>query len=127
MKSRIEDSNLLKHYICELKKFEEERENLKNNIGVIQKQLNKINSEIDNLNNKITKLKDKNKDLIVSEHAILRYLERVENFNLDEIINKICIDDLKKMYQTLGNGTFPIKDSNFSVKIKNGVILTVLK
>lgn len=62
-------------------------------------------------------------DIIVSEHAILRYLERVEGLDLKEIQKKILTKKVKFGHKALGNGKFPEK--NFQVVIKNNVVVTV--
>lgn len=67
------------------------------------------------------------KDLIVSEHAILRYLERIEGLDLDRV-RKILLDpQIIDCHKKLGNnGEYPSLDSSFRVKIKNNVITTVI-
>lgn len=63
-------------------------------------------------------------DIIVSEHAIVRYLERVENINISEVKEKILTPKLIEMVTTLGNGIFPLE--GFRVKVVNRVVVTVL-
>ena len=70
--------------------------------------------------------KFKQGQLIVSEHAILRYLERIKGIDIEEIKNAILTENLKNMVSTLGiSGTYPVED--FRVKLKDGVIITVIK
>jgi len=69
----------------------------------------------------------KPKELIVSEHAILRYMERIEGVNIERV-RKILLDpQIVNCHKKLGNnGEYPSTDSRFSVKIKNNVITTVI-
>lgn len=81
-------------------------------------QLGKIKQEMDRLKTK------KSNELIVSEHAILRYIERVVGINLDEVVQKIVSDDDKTIIASLGNCTYAKAD--FKLKVKDGVVVTIL-
>lgn len=96
---------------------------------ILDYQIRKLERERDRKKQKRVELAQKlnPKDLIVSEHAILRYLERVEGFDLDRV-RKILLDrQIIDCYKKLGNnGEYPSHDSTFKVKIKNNVITTVI-
>jgi len=64
------------------------------------------------------------KDTIVSEHAILRYIERVMLVDLDEIKCRILSDDVISGVKNFGNGKFPVSDGVRAVA-KGNVIVTV--
>lgn len=121
----IKKSNLLKSIHSQIQKAESDYEGL-----IIQK--NQIIATINHKKNQIQELKnqlksfEKPKNITVSEHAILRYLERVDGINLEQIISKISTDKLKEMVNVLGSGTFPV-DGKFSVKVKNNVVVSVFK
>ena len=61
---------------------------------------------------------------VVSEHALLRYIERKMDFDLDEIKKEILTDDLKIMIKKLGNGKYPIV--NGKAVVKEGVIISIV-
>lgn len=63
--------------------------------------------------------------LILSEHAALRYLQKVELIPIEEIYNKIVTEDIKKMTTVLGDGSFPLGDTGFSIIVKGNVIVTI--
>lgn len=119
--------------VSTLKSLQTQLQKLEGEYGSLQLQQNQLNNsiqfkkkQIKETENKIKELKNQTKkELIVSEHALIRYFERVEGININEIIQKISTDKLKTMVNTLGNGTFPI-DGNFSVKVHNNVIITVI-
>lgn len=80
-------------------------------------QINQVKREISNLSN--------DKTPIISEHAILRYLERVKGLNIKEVENEILTEDVLKLIDTLGpNGTYPV--DNFRIVLKNNVITTIV-
>lgn len=81
-----------------------------------EKHIKKIKADIDSLKT--------NSETIVSEHAILRYLERIHGMDLANIQNLILSDEIKKQIAVLGgNGTFPA--NGFRVVVKNNTIVTV--
>lgn len=59
----------------------------------------------------------------MSEHALVRYFERVKGFNIKDIEDELLNENLIKMVETLGNGTFP--NDNYSLVIKDNVIVTI--
>ncbi len=63
-------------------------------------------------------------NVTVSEHAILRYVERVLNIDIEAIKAKILQPQIKEQIQTLGNGTYPV-NGEFKVRVRNNVIVTI--
>lgn len=85
----------------------------------LKKEMGQIKQQIDNL-----KVKSTN-NIVISEHSLLRYIERVIGIDLDEISRKILNENDMKIVKTLGNCTYP-KDG-FKVKIQNGIVVTIIK
>lgn len=67
-------------------------------------------------------------DLIVSDHAIVRYLERVLGYELEVLRAQILTDELKSFAKNFkGNGKFPFGDKHqFQAVIKNNIVVTFL-
>ena len=61
---------------------------------------------------------------VISEHAIIRYLQRVKGLDIEEIKNAMLDDRLKHAIVTLGDGKYPIGNGHYVV-VKNRVIVTV--
>ena len=100
----------------EIEAIKIERESLNNKLQSAERNLGKIQEEI-------KKLKEGNK-IIVSEHAMLRYIERVLGINLKEIEKRILTDEVKEQYKIVGNGRFPINDE-FRALIRDNVVVTI--
>jgi len=65
------------------------------------------------------------KELKVSEHAIIRYFERVKGYNLEEIEKEILSEDIIKISETLGGtGKYPNK-KGFMVLIRDFIVTTI--
>jgi hypothetical protein len=80
---------------------------------------------IDEINKQISSVPAKKNTVTVSEHAILRYIERVIGLKPDEIVEKLISEKDREAIAKMGDGTFPIQDSH-RVKVRNNVIVTVL-
>lgn len=62
----------------------------------------------------------------VSEHAIVRYFERVRGFNIEEIEKEILSEKVLSFIEQLGgNGEYP--NEGFSVLMKNFTVTTIIK
>lgn len=97
---------------------------LKGEIASKQRSLEVKMNEIKRLKEEMKKIDDTTQ-IKVSEHAMLRYLERVHGLDLKNAEETIVTDKLKSMVDTLGgSGTYPI--DGFQVVMKNYTITTVI-
>ena len=64
------------------------------------------------------------KDPIVTEHALLRFIERVYHVNLDEIRDKILTPANIKIVRSIGSGKFPLESGGRAV-VKGGAIVSI--
>ena len=105
--------------------LEAQLENLRDRKGQVGKEISLVSSKLNSVNRRIQALKGRS-DLIVSEHAMLRYLERVEQLDV-AILNRIIAEDeeLQSVVKTLGNGIFPVKGRGFKLVIKDNVVETI--
>ncbi len=114
----------LKGLQSQLKTIEADIESLRIEMSNKQKDYNtkvhsakKLRKEIENLNTSKTPK--------VTEHAIVRYFERVKGFNIAEIEKEILTDKIRGMAETLGgNGKYP--NSGFEVVMKDFTVTTVI-
>jgi len=66
----------------------------------------------------------KSSEPVVSEHALLRYLERKYNLDLEDIKREILTNDNVIMIKNMGNGKYPISDGLKAV-VKNNTVITI--
>jgi len=91
-----------------------------------QREYNQKLQAIDNLRREMAKL-NKSDSIKVSEHALLRYLERVQSMSVESIEDLILSEQVVSFAKQLGgNGTYPHEDG-FSVVMKNFTITTIIK
>ena len=68
----------------------------------------------------------KQKEIRVSDHALLRYLERNLGLNFSETKKKILTQKLTLAIEKLGDGEFPLMDGTQMVAVvRNRTIVTI--
>lgn len=122
----------LKQKKTQLEKVKVEIVAKQNDLKEHSKQLSAIQKEINNLKDKQVGLeKDVNEimncklELVVTEHAILRYLERSSCINIEDVKSKIMSENVIKQFAVLGNGQYPIANG-LRVVIRGNTIVTVV-
>lgn len=122
--STIKDDRLIKGLTSQLQKLTGESEALKNELSNKNKEYQSKLQAIKNLKSEIDKL-SKDTTVKVSEHAIVRYFERVKGYNIAEIEKDILSDEVLNLISQLGeNGKFP--NNGFHVVLKNNTVTTIL-
>lgn len=74
----------------------------------------------------IRKFSQKQESVVISEHAILRYLERVAGIDRESVRAAILPPKTEEAIKKFVSGTFPVDGQKFSVKVKNGTVVTVI-
>lgn len=110
------------------------RRNISNEMRVLEKEVSTLNQEV---STKQKSLAEKKRSLellrrefaaegiTISDHALMRYLERVMGFNLSVFTNEIISEDLKKQVGFVGgSGKFPL--GNHQIIMKDFSIITII-
>lgn len=120
-------SKELKALDAQLKVSIQMSENLKSDISQKQKEYFQMVKDIKNTQKKIDEIKQAGSQLIITDHAILRYLERVKGINVEEIKEEIITPEIKNIIATLGSssGTYP-SGTGYSVVLKKNTVVTVI-
>jgi len=117
----------LKELETQVSKLRGEIQGLEFNITSNQLELKNKTERINELRRQMSKFTNP-KTLQVSEHAMLRYVERVLKINLEEVKNNILTADVISMVEKLGgSGTYPnnLQSSLFSVVLKDNMVVTI--
>lgn len=117
----------------ELKKLQSMVSSLEASIAVLKTQEEQIKRElstkkmdINHLKQRITNLSKRADGITVSEHAIIRYIERVMGIDIEDIATKILPESAQEYIEQLGNGHYPVNHGEFKIVVKDGVVITVL-
>jgi len=114
--STITELNRKKKSIeSEIEEEKYKRENQDEKIRKLNSELYKVNKRINNLT----------KNVVVSEHAIVRYMERVMGVDIQEIRDKILSDKFVKMVKELGNANYPIDGTTKKAVVKDNIVITI--
>lgn len=119
----IKDSQQLKQLQSRKAKLEVSVADLKKQLveaqGLHDKALNQLKSvlaEIDSL---------AVREVVVTEHAVLRYIERAMGVDIDHIKDQILTSETRRLIENLGNGKYPI-GNKLRVIVKNNTIISVV-
>jgi len=115
----------LKHAKVELQKMHQKRLEASANRQRAERELELATISIQKLEKQIASAKKK-KEVIISEHAILRYLERVYQMDMLKIQLEIAPLDVRETIKMFGgNGTFETKTHR--IIVVDSTITTVIK
>lgn len=64
------------------------------------------------------------KEIVVSEHALVRYFERVKQFDLEVVKKELLPEKVKEQIAVLGDGRYPV--DSFKIVIKNNTVVSVI-
>ncbi len=96
----------------------------KNERKELQNQLSKLGNALHEIKKAREKLHEDYK-VIVTEHALLRYFERVLGFDLNEIKSQIVPEKTVEQIRTCQSGVFPV--NNFKLRVKKGIVITLVR
>jgi chromosome segregation ATPase len=118
------DSSELKRLETKLKTMDNRRKTLNSSLYNMQQESSNLKKQIGEINTQISKIKNKKDTFIISEHAMLRYIERIIGIDLTELQEKIIpsadINGIKAM------GDCTVKRDGFSIVIKDNTVVTVI-
>ncbi len=61
----------------------------------------------------------------ITDHAVLRYLERVRGMDIEAIRAEILTDERRKAIE-LGASAIKVPEHNFALKVRGGAVVTCL-
>ncbi len=117
------NSSRIKAIQVQIAKIEEDIKRYNNDISDIQMNISTKAQQIKNYKAELAKLQTASSDIIISEHAIVRYIERVLKIDMEKLHKEIISDEFKKSVTKLGNGTYT--HNNHFIKVVDNVIVTV--
>lgn len=113
----------------ELKRLETERRRIMESITKEEQTITNARNtkkeliiELNQIKSQIDKLEGGDIPTVVTEHAILRYLQRVRGMDLEEIEQLILPDHVQDQIKKLGNGKYPIAPGIMIVVANNKVV-----
>lgn len=124
MKQSINKERELNEMLESLRLKQQETET---ELSVLKKEHKVRLDKIKDIKKQLEKLKKKNQpaEITISDHALIRYMERILGADVKELKNKLITDNLKNQVSTLGpNGTYSAGE--YKVILKNNVVVTII-
>ncbi|MDQ7067972.1 MAG: hypothetical protein Q9M40_08360 [Sulfurimonas sp.] len=101
-----------------IKKKELEKESIEKEFNTLQSKRDRCNNQLKKYQEEISKLKDSIDTVVISEHAIIRYLQRVYELDLEKIEKEILTPELQLKIVEFGNGTYEYDGFRIKLLIK---------
>lgn len=96
---------------------------MKGQVSQTQREMALKSRRVTQLEQELNKLQGSG-EIKVTEHALLRYLERIKGIDMDAIRDEIVNDTIKGLHSKLGpSGKYPC--DNFRAVMKNNTIITI--
>ena len=106
------------------RKIEEKLAAQKGELQAIHKVINEFNDELRKIKAEIQATENRNKELVITDHAIVRYLERVRGFDVEKCKEQMASKQVVEAIQKSGLKKYPI-GKNLHLIIENGKIVTI--
>lgn len=114
----------IKRLKTQIKQKRAQSEAIKIELANVQREYQSALKQIQELEKQVEKV-EKSDKLKVSEHAIVRYFERVKGFDIEKIEKEILSEEVLKFVDKLGgNGSYP--NADFKVVMKNFTVTTII-
>lgn len=115
----------------QLKRLYSQRRELAAEINILRDETSKASRdrlkraqrEFDQVTRQIATLKQAGERVLVTEHAMLRYLQRVKGVDLEAIRREILPESLEKVVKQIKKGVFPLQ--THKVVVKDHVVVTI--
>ncbi len=118
------NSQILKQLQTRKAKLEVDVAMLKEESKAAQRKFSEAASQLESVVQQIESMKEKRQSVTVTEHAVIRYLERVKGLDLAEIRREIMSDETEAMVRAMGNGKYPIH-SGVKAVVKDMCVVSV--
>lgn len=112
----------LKTLQTRLRKAEANLEGLRDEQRSVSRRMTEAQATVDQLRRHIASLHDAG--IVISEHAMLRYLQRVHGIDLEQVQREMLPSGVEEQIRTLGSGLFPV--DGFSLRVRDGQVVTVV-
>ena len=119
----IKGSRELKQLQSRKAKLEVDVDAFKQDMIEKQKAHSKAVSQLQEVDKQIGSLQDL--DVIISEHSIIRYMERAMGLDIDQIKDQILTEDMLISIKAMGSGKYPMREGLTAV-VKDNTIVTVV-
>ncbi len=124
--NNLQKATTVKSLQTRITKLKVTAEHQKRELTEAQNTYKKSIEALQKLDNELKSLQESKKDLVITEHAILRYLERGLGIKIEDVKKQILTDTEKVMIKNGGNGKYPVGDMGLKVVVKNNSVVSLI-
>jgi len=117
------DTQKLKSLQVNQTRLENEIKELKASITELNKKINEKNTQLSAVTKEIQDIHSQHP--VITEHALLRYVERILQIDLEKVKQEILSDENVKIIDNLKSCKIPLR-SKFKIVVKNKSIVTIV-
>ena len=114
--SKVQTASQLKQLQVRKDKMKTEIEGLQTDKKELNKSINERENKLGAINSQIKDLQTQSAEIIVTEHALLRYFERILGFDLEEIKQQIITPKIEGQIRALKSCKLPFEGHFLIVK-----------
>lgn len=112
----------------DLKQLQVLEQKYTNELTILKSEITRLNADVISkretvkaIQREITEI---TREPLVTEHAMLRYFERIKGYSMKDIKNKIMPKETLKQIKKLGDGEYSVE--NFGIVCRKNAIVTVI-
>ena len=118
-----------------LKRLQSQRYTLENDLQLTESHINSLQHKLTNIQQRlqrilldIARIEGHADAFVVTEHALLRYVERILGYDMDVLSAAILPQEARSQISKLGNGVYPVTTAghSFRIRVQGSVVTTVL-
>jgi TolA-binding protein len=98
---------------------------LKQDQAKVSREITTLSEQLKNIQTEIESLKSP-EEILITEHAILRYLERVKGIDIEAIKQEILPKNVRDQAMVLGGSSGKYPTATHTVIVKTGVVVTII-
>lgn len=120
----------INEYTTQINEIQQKLDDVKERQQISSKEVNDLSSELKRVQKEIHKIVHKAPTTAISEHAILRYCERVMGLDIEQIKKQMVPQQVSDQIEYFQGGNFPVPSDDerpaYKLVVKNKTVVTVL-
>lgn len=124
------------HISLKLKRLQSERYVLEHEISIARNQgqmeseaIERLRLQLTSVIREIAVLENQAPEVVISEHALMRYVERILGYDMEVLTEAVLPGPTRKLIASMGSGVYPVTNAagqQFRIRVQGTVVTTVL-
>lgn len=110
----------------EVTQLKSERDDKNKTIDAHLSKIKSLEKELESLKQKEKEHQDASDGIVVTEHAIIRYFERVLGFDVEKIKRQMIPEKTRNQIKVMKSGLFPEGNGKYKLRVRDGTVVTLV-